>query len=47
MSKFALNYLTPPKSSEDDKLKVVGLPFYNNRTQNKFKTKFQEVLNVK
>ena len=31
---------------EDDKFKVFGLPFYNNRTQQKFIAKFKEVLKV-
>ena len=31
---------------EDDKFKIFGLPFYNNRTQQKFITKFKEVLKV-
>lgn len=31
---------------EDDKFKVFGLPFYNNRTQNVFIKKFKEVLKV-
>ena len=31
---------------EDDKYKIIGLPFYNYNTQQKFKAKFAEVLKV-
>ena len=31
---------------EDEQYKIFGLPFYNNRTQQKFISKFKEVLKV-